>query len=102
MIERIERKVLRKGKAMATETTCKITCDGCGQSRSFVFDKDKLDSFPLWYSIEVEVGTKRFGQRNREPAGRLPMAHRIDACSAACVRKALASVEVPPIDPSAS
>ena len=106
MRETTERKV-RKGKAMTVETTTKVTCDGCGATRSVVHetiteDSQKREFEKPWYRIAIELEVRYpVGQRARDV--RLDYGSndpRLDACSAACVHKALAKVAVPAMVPA--
>lgn len=76
---------------MSTEQTFKRTCDGCGATQTW--NDDGKTSVPprLWYSVRVEFSTRKIlGQRRGTEHDAS-----IDACSAACVNKALAKISVP-------
>jgi hypothetical protein len=75
-----------KGKgSMASEAWTKMTCDGCGQSRTFVLGKDKRHEHPPWYRIELAVVFGSVGQGELAEDGA-----RVDACSKDCAAKAIA------------
>lgn len=93
MRETTERKV-RKGKAMAVETTTTITCDGCGASRSHVHGKSTSDEKP-WYRIQIEMD---LGRTIGQSMNHFPVGPRLDACTRACAAKALAKVPIPSMD----
>lgn len=87
-IEASQRKT-GKGKTMIEEIR-KITCDGCGESRTFVLGKDKRHEHPPWYRIHPEVDFFVVGQAVKAEsdldfdATNYP----IHACSRACAVKA--------------
>jgi hypothetical protein len=98
-IERSETKVPKgKGKRMAIENTTKVTCDGCGTSRSITYVEGKAVGpyeVPYWYRIDLGFQAARFGQPSMLRGGGGAL---LDACSPDCVTKALAKVPVPAID----
>jgi hypothetical protein len=97
MIEQSTRKT-GKGKTMSTEEIRKITCDGCGQTRTFVLGKDKRHEHPPWYSILPEVQFRVIGQSvtpDVDPSLNEDN-YRIDACSADCAAKAFLK-RLPPL-----
>lgn len=68
------------------ESSVKVTCDGCGQSRTFALGRDKRADFPPWYVIGLDVSFRSVGQGVRAPVDD----ESIDACSAECAAKVLA------------
>lgn len=70
---------------MATEDSRKVTCDGCGASRTFVLGKDKRADFAPWYRLNLEVQFQTIGQPDQAPN----QDAFIDACSSDCAIKSL-------------
>ena len=93
MRETTERKV-RKGNAMAVETTTTITCDGCGASRTHIHGKSTSDEKP-WYRIEIAMD---LGRTIGQSVHAFPTPRGLNACKQECAAKALAKVAVPSMD----
>jgi hypothetical protein len=74
---------------MAAENSVKMTCDGCGQSRTFVLGKDKREDSEPWYRINIEVEFETVGPPKHAVLENFEDS-RIDACSVECASKALA------------
>lgn len=104
-VETIKRRI-EKGRTMTVETTVKVTCDGCGRSRSVDMDNLPAPDHPsrkeLWYGFFVQMSVRRVvGQSVREfglPIDANGNGGRLDACSVECVHKALAKIVVPPLE----